>query len=464
MEIEKFIINNVKLFTNKSYFKTFCIILTNLSKNFSFYQKYNSLFKSKDYKDKKIIQKKNIHISNWFIIMKIILNKLESKEKELFENNLKLNGLVFSYLVKLCKIKAHKLYKLSIKERVSLNNLLLLYFDLCEKAIYPEQFNNKENNKKVKKLSLDNSNKYNICQTTRIHSASKSKIFKSNNNKNSLFLNDNNNKENSKVEEEDENSENNVKIKYGLGKIKITFLNSLSRLFIGKIDEKSVKEKYLMNITIKKDQKIKFHGENMSKVESYSRGLMNEINKEKGKYRGIIIDQNLAKIIDKYHKEQKILEEYKKSLNQKETYLLTKKLKKNIKFNKTIQIFDSNSPKSLHNSASCVNFSTLCKTDNYRKNINNNKIIFYRNKDYYGKKILFDKNNHYKIGAKKIKLERAYSNSNIYKRDKKLKGKIAKFLISKFKEYKNIYTRERKTEYQNYMSKRDFFYNDEFIY
>ena len=462
MDIEKYIVKHVKLFKNKIFFQSFSDILNNIYNNIDIYNRNDQIFINNKQDNSNLFQNKNNKVSYWFIIMKIILNKLELFEKEIFkENNLKINTLVFSYLVKLCKEKIQKLYKLSLKEKTSLNNLIFLYLDLSEQAIFPEKFIKNNNKKTIKKIKLfESTNKYNVSQSSRFYSTSKTKINKNNNKKQNLkllSLSNINHIDNS--QEDDENEENNVKKKYGIGRKKLLYKNSLSRLFIGEIDEKSVKEKYLMNITVKREQKIKFNGINMSKAESYAKGLINEINIKKGKYKGVIIDQNLAKTIAKFHKEQKLLEEYKKNLNEKNS--VSQHLKKKIKFNKTIQIFNSNDIKNLHGSASCFDFRTFHKIDDNKKLINNRKIILKKKRENE-KKIIFDNYNHYTKKNRPIKLimNKACSNSNMNKGFKNINRKITKYLN---RLNKNTFNKTRRTEFQNYMNKRDFFYNDEYI-
>ena len=126
----------------------------------------------------KSIYKKNSDDSYWFIIMKIIFNKLQNREKNLFlKDDQKINPLVFSYLIKLSKEKIQKINKLSIKEKVSFNRLIILYLDLCEKALF-EKTNKKGKKAKNMEISLENTNKYNSSKSLRVFSALKSKTNK----------------------------------------------------------------------------------------------------------------------------------------------------------------------------------------------------------------------------------------------------------------------------------------------
>ena len=491
MNIEKYILQKVKLYTNKYYFHLFQTILINLSKNISLYDKQTTLSQKLE----------NNKVKHWFFIMQIVLDKFKSKENSLiFENNLNINSLVFSYLVKLCKLKIRKLIKLSIRENAPLDILLRLYLDLCDQIMYPEKYEllKKEKEKKKKKqkdkdkkgieilLETTYKNKNNnnsSTQTSLMLTSRKLKLNKKrelNKIRSSNDIYENQNKSNSE-EDESEEDENNVQKKYGIGKIKLSYCNSLSRLFIGETDEKTVKEKYLKNITVKKEQKL--NGVKMTKAESYKKGIMNEIYKEKNRNKGVIIDQNMVKIIDKFNKDQKILEDYKKCLKLK---MKTNSNKNNIKIlkyinlnkNNTINtnINNSSNKKVLHNSMSCSYFVTNSKNinnkNNNKKSRNNLKLSLHYNSKKNGsylKNILLSnynifhdidnisKNQNKSVGNK-FKLKSKNSNS-LQNRNRK----IAKYLRNKFKEYKNTFFSQKKYGLQNYMNKKDFFYNNEYL-
>ena len=460
MNVEKYILNNVKLFTNIKYFKLFNTILINTSKNIFSYQKYNTLFDKVDNNKNNIKLMIKNNNSYWFILMKIILNKLELKEKSIFtidqNYNIDSNPIISLYLIKLCKTKIQKLLKLSIKLKAPLNNLIRLYLDLCDKQMYPEKYEMLNNKKKKKsmEISLENTNKYNNSQATRLYSSSKNKINKNNKIKKILSLNNINHNDNNSHDDEDD--ENNVQKKYGIGKLKLSYCNSLSRLFIGDTDEKSVKEKYLENITVKKEQKLKVKGVNMTKAESYTKRLINEI-----KHKGVIIDQNLAKIIDKFNKEQKVLEEYKKSLKSNNNNSKIKKFKKNMKLDKALTIFDSNKRKNLHGSASCFDFRTISKFDDYKNSRNNKKInVTKRGEGAYANNVLFNnyiKNNKNENKSIKFILKSTHLKLN------KVTNSSEKKIINKYRKYKNTYINPRKFVFQNFMDKKDFFYNNEYV-
>ena len=428
MDVEEYIHQKVKIFNNKSYFKLFQTILINLSKNITIYRKQYSL--SGRMENNNSNNGKKEKISFWFYIMKIVLDKLKAKEKAFFiKNNLDVNPLVFSYLVKLCKIKMVKLEKLSISENAPMENLIRLYLDLCQKEINPNIEDQNEEQKSTLEIVDNKNNKLSPKKTNQIKG----------------------NKNDNRREEEDLN-ENDVKKKYGIGKIRLTYNRSLCRLFIGDTDEKSVQKKHLMGITVKKDRTLKINGIQMGKSESYAKRIINEIGEEKGYY----IDDDLHKILNKFKREQKFLDDYKKNLKLEQNENV-KKLKTNSKFNKKdIKILGINSPKGIYKSPTQVNFNSFrtLKSSKSRKYIlgnlhtNNNKT---KNKNEKIEVKLFPKT---PIINKKIIFDGFEG-----------KRKISKNILNKFKKYKNSNTSlsSRKIDFHKYLiNKKDFFYNNEF--
>ena len=276
MDVETYINEKVKIFKNKMYFNLFKTILVNLSKNISIYRKQYSLAGRMEKNKNNLNSSSTDNISFWFYIMKIVLDKLKAKEKTFFiKNNLDVNPLVFSYLVKLCKIKIAKLEKLSIMENAPMDKVIRLYLDLCQKEINP----------KVRKKIEEQKSIFNLKDYINTRISPKNMNISS--------------KKDSKGEEEDSNE--NVTKKYGIGKLKLKYNKSLCRLFIGDTDEKSVQKKYLMSITVKKDRTLKINGQKLGKSEIYLRRIINEMGEEKGNY----IDNDMNKIITKFKNEQK---------------------------------------------------------------------------------------------------------------------------------------------------------------
>ena len=401
--------------------------MINLSKNFSVYKKQYSLAGRMD------SSKNKEKISLWFYIMKIVLDKLKTKEKKFFiKNNLDVNPLVFSYLVKLSKDKLAKLEKIAVVENAPMDNILRLYLDLCQEEINTESEEISKNQKS-------------FYEETNSNTHINTKISKNKLDKNILI-------------EEKDPLETDVKKKYGIGKFHLVYNRSLSRLFIGNTDEKSVKRKHLMSAKIKKD-KLKLNGLPIGKSEIYARRIINEFDEEKGNY----IDDDLNKIINKFKREQKYLDDYKKNLklgqSQSTRKLKTNNSKLKIK-NKSFNIFNIVSPKNIYKSSSQINITSLfplkTKTRNY--NLNN----LYTNK--------FNKTTTINFGSKINRNNNIYisktpkNNTRIFFSGFDEKRKISKFTLDKFKKYKknnNHYI--NKYDFKNYLMKRkDFFFNNEF--
>ena len=423
MDVEEYIHQKVKVFKNKSYFHLFQTILINLSRNITIYRKQYSL--SGRMENNNLNKNKTENVSLWFYIMKIVLDKLKAKEKTFFiKNNLDVNPLVFSYLVKLCKNKMIKLEKFSIAENAPMENLIRLYLDLCQKEINPDTSRKKEDQKSKFEVNDNKNNKISNRKSNQI-------------------------KMNEKKDEEDTN-ENDVKKKYGIGKVRLTYNRSLCRLFIGDIDEKSVQKKHLMSITVKKDRTLKINGVQMGKSESYAKRIINEIGEEKGYY----IDDDLHRIINKFKREQKFLDDYRKNLKLEQNENI-KKLKTNSKFNKkSLKILGLNSPKGAYKSQSPSHLSFKnCHTlrSEPRKYILNN---IYSNNKFKNEKI--------GVNLLPKTPKSPISRQGIIFGGFGEKRKISKDILNKFKKYKTNNT-SRKNEFNNYLiNKKDFFFNNQF--
>ena len=456
MDVETYINEKVKIFKNKSYYDLFKTILINLSKNISIYRKQYSLAGRMEKNKNNLNSSNTDNISFWFYIMKIVLDKLKAKEKTFFiKNNLDVNPLVFSYLVKLCKIKLAKLEKLSIAENAPMENIIRLYLDLCQKEVNPDAEED-QTQQSIPDIKEDNNNN---------NPSTKRKQNKD-----------------PKKEEEDPN-ENDVKAKYGIGKLRLTYNRSLCRLFIGDTDEKSVQKKHLMSITVKKDRTLKINGTQMGKSESYAKRIINEIGEEKGNY----IDDDMHRIINKFKREQKFLDDYRKNLKLEQNENI-KKIKNNEKYKnknmKSIKIINLYSPQKIniyktykiYKSLSHTNFNGLKtikpKTRNYdlnslcsiTNNTNTNRLSKMKTINFTN-----DIKNNNNINNKKIKYIPKTPNKNrkIIFSGFNGKKKISNFTLNKFKKYSGIYptsaSRRRKFDFQNYFTdKDDFFFNNDF--
>ena len=427
MDIETYINEKVKLFRNKNYFQLFKTILINLSKNFSVYKKQYSLAGRMD------SSKTKEKISPWFYIMKIVLDKLKTKEKKFFiKNNLNTNPLVFSYLVKLCKNKLAKLEKIANVENTSMDNILRLYLDLCQVETNKESEEISKNQKSFYEETDSNTNTY-------------TKISKKTFDKNKLI-------------EKKDPIEAEFKKKYGIGKFRLLYNRSLSRLFIGDTDEKSVQKTHLMNVKVKKDR-LKSNGIPLDKSEIYARRIINEYGEEKGNY----IDDDLNRIINKFKRDQKYLDDYKKNIkleqSQRTRKLKTNNSKLNIK-NKNFNIFNIVSPKNIYKSSSQINITSLLpikvKSRNYNlNNLNTNKFNKTTNINF-GNNINRNNNTYISNTPK--------NNTRIFFGGFNIRRKISKINLDKFMKYKNNSNHYmNKFDFKNYLMKRkDFFFNNEF--
>ena len=426
MNIETYIQEKVKIFKNKKYFHLFKTILINLSKNISMYKKQYSLLGRMESNSNKNSEK----ISLWFYIMKIILDKFKTKEKDFFiKNKLDVNPLIFSYLVKLCKNKLVKLEKLSIEEDASMENILQLYLDLCQKEINSEIEETSKNQRSFYDDIDDNIN---------------NKISRK--------------KEHQNIIEEYDLNDTYMKKKYGIGKFRLEYNRSHCRLFIGDIDESSVKKKHLMSVKAKKDRALKIYGIPMGKPEPYARGIIKELGDEKGCY----IDDDLNKVINKFKREQKFLDDYKKN-SRLEHSASSKKQKSNnnskIKIkNKSIKLNNSLSPRNIYKSPSHINIISF--NPSKMKTRNNNLRNLCTNKFSKTTFINFGSNIKRNIDISKT----PKSNKEIFFNGSNEKRKISKIFLDKFKKYKNnnnLFI--NKVDFKNYlMKKKDFFFNNEF--
>jgi hypothetical protein len=334
------------------------------------------------------------------------------------------------------------LEKLAIAENASMENILRLYLDLCQKEI---NFEAEEKSKNQKSFYDEIDTNINI-----------------NNNKNNKLP-----KKRTSIIEENDQNEIDVKKKYGIGKFRLTYNRSLCRLFIGDTDEKSVQKKHLMSITVKKDRTVKINGVAMGKSESYARRIINEIGEEKGNY----IDDDLNKIINKFKREQKYLDEYKKNLKLEQSESVKKLKTNNSKLkikNKKIKMFNIKSPKNIFKSSSQVNYTNFYSPKIKTRNFNFNSL--YNNKNSKTNTINFSsinnkKNNFFVSKAPKSNKRYIFSGFNG-------KRKISKIFLDKFRKYNNnennnnCYTNiiEKKVDVKKnyFINKKDFFFNNEF--
>lgn len=403
MEVEKYIKTEVKLFTYRNYFKYFNEILLNLAKNALTYQQYITL-------SSKLPNNNYTYNSNnlWFLLMELIFDKINYNKikgvspRSTFINNSinnDLNTLIYSYLKFLCKKKLKLLIPITVKEGTNLIDVVNLYLEMCEEEIFPEKFRKKplENEKSLHESKSLHSNKktpkkpfmlggikflkFGFPKKLKFPLKKKSikqklnsldeKLQIKTNNINNL----NNNSNESNNEQENEISYSGHK-KYKIKLNKLTYDESLSRLFIGETDERSIKNKFLSGITVRKEQNLKVKGQCLGVSESFVKRIINEIYINNPTHHGVIVDENLAKTLEKFSKDRGVIDDYRRedrtnNSNLKRKIILKKSIKEIIGNSRIVP--SENGQKNSFNSKKKINLNIL-------SNCLSNKEIFTTNR------------------------------------------------------------------------------------
>ena len=231
---------------------------------------------------------------------------------------------------------------------------------------------------------------------------------------------------------------NDVHKKYGIGKKKLSYNNSLSRLFIGDTDENTVRLKYLSNISVKKEQKLNI------KKDCYVKNILSDVYNSGRAYNGIIVDQDMVKVLDKFNQEQKFMDDYKKkekSVKSNSKKKILKNFRNKFKINPQKSLIKSFSGSKINND-SC---------NNNKSNFNTNNIydLFKKNKDKI--KISLDYKNSYS------KIEDKLLNKNTLSPTPKITGKFFQKEFD-FKK-KDTQLKPKKINFYDYFGKNDFFFD-----
>ena len=300
----------------------------------------------------------------------------------------------------------------------------------------------------------------------------------------------------------------------GINKIKnkknsLLYCNSFTKLFIGNIDENSVKERHLSNMAVKYEQKLHVNGSYIDLSGGYLKQLFNKISRQKQSKENDLKAQNssckkLIEIQKMFQKDYQIIEKTKK-INQKNkekisksqrsiksnsklfhsnigscnpshklaspSYSQKKKLDQNTSNDNTFEqklkyrkITNYNQPKNLKNKIikrinlnSNINSSFKYLPGNKIDNIFSSSYIHNsQNKDnsrslssiFKGNKNISNGKN---IFGKKKFIEKLRINKDIFKRNLGLNS-------TKYESINNIDNLKRKITLKNYMNKNDFFY------
>ena len=494
MNIEEIIKNNIKLFTNSKYFRIFSNILKEISLCIFKLEDCKSLSYILDNTENDLKEIKNTtNCSLWFIVMKALLYQRKNKCSKEYN----IDYLSYKYLLRLCKLKNKQLLTIAIKQKKNIFSCVKIYLRLCE-----EKFNEKG------KLFLSKNS---------LKKRRRSSIFRrsTNTNRRIPLIKANISKEEiKKIKEGNKRKSCEKKEISGINKIKnkknsLLYCNSFTKLFIGNIDENSVKERHLSNMAVKYEQKLHVNGSYIDLSGGYLKQLFNKISRQKQSKENDLKAQNssckkLIEIQKMFQKDYQIIEKTKK-INQKNkekisksqrsiksnsklfhsnigscnpshklaspSYSQKKKLDQNASNDNTFEqklkyrkITNYNQPKNLKNK--------IIKRINLNSNINStfkylpgNKIdnIFSssyihnsQNKDnsrslssiFKGNKNISNGKN---IFGKKKFIEKLRINKDIFKRNLGLNS-------TKYESINNIDNLKRKITLKNYMNKNDFFY------
>ena len=311
----------------------------------------------------------NFTSSKWFYIMKAIFStiyipdfsEIKDLENGLFNNNIfnkdniksyEIDKLQYFYLKNICIKKLKKIQYLSFKLKISLNNIIDIYFDLCIKEMF---LKNKRDRHILQYISKNNGNelfngKFRIINPSKKNTLSRIKIRRQSIhnafiNLNSL-KNDNSLAIKNKKQEDDVitniiNKKNNtidiLEKRSKSTRPKLLYCNSFTRLFIGETDKESILKRHLSNILVLKNN-LNVNGTYVDLSKGYIKKIFYNLY-QKNK-RQLLIDDYLKKTFEKYKFNQKYLDEYNKkntSIPKKSFYI------KKSKFMNAIDIpFDDN--------------------------------------------------------------------------------------------------------------------------
>ena len=439
--LEEIILSKVKLFTKESYYRYFRSILLELYKNIHAFQSRTSLISGLKSK----LKEKN-NSSLWDIILILIF---PSKNKNYIEENIiqydpSLNPLCFQYLKNLCYNRMKKLTNLANIERVSLDQVITLYINLCEKKIYV-----KKEPKKATIRLLGNFLRKNLEH------------------KGSLIFP----KQNLILSRQLKLNVKKISGKNGPSIQPLEYANSFTRLFIGETDEVSVRERYLSNMVVKKQRQLHL----LNSCGDFSFLYLKKMYKKLFKNEGTKgkMDNDMISILKQFENDHKRIDNFQRDLmtirkqnflndiNDNFTPFQLDKIKNNIKNTFRKKKFKSRTTKFKLRSK-----SVLGTTEMYNKNHEiSYKII---NKIKYVNKFNFNSsdskknknNDELRLNKRMIN---SYVNNNIldikknnfiYRRNKR-KNRIADIEKDKFKSY----SVDKKTNFiKNYMNKSDFFF------
>jgi hypothetical protein len=442
--LEEIILNKVKLFSKESYYRQFRDILLELYKNIFAFKKKDSLSVSMMSK----IKERN-NSSLWHIISILIFPlKYHLKDEEIYLNDYNLDPLSFQYLKNLCYTKMKKLTNLAMIERVSLERVIPIYLNLCEKQI--------KTNKEKKKGTLRLKGNYLQINSNR---------------KASILLRQNSLLNRPKINLKKIN-------KNGPSIQPLEYANSFTRLFIGETDEASIRERYLSNMIVKKQKQLHLLNSYGELSIMYLKKMYKKLFKNEGA-KGTM-DNDMINIMKQFENDHKRIDNFQRNSSSNDNphymiennhYLLLSELNKqkekvnnaknknrNAKIKRSKINFNNYNSNSLYNSAevSKNNRELNLKSLYFRKN-KNNSMNYEKNKK--NDALAFNKRIINSYGS--YKLLNAQKNNIINSYGKNLKKNFSVVLgRNKFKSYSSSsFTNNKKFFIKNYMNKSDFFFS-----
>ena len=438
--LEEIILNKIKLFTKDNYYRQFRSILLEFYKNIYAFKKKTSLSMSMMSK----IKERN-KSSLWFIIYIIILPlKSELKEENIFKNEYNLNPLCFQYLKNLCFVRMKKLINFAMVENVSMENILPVYLNLCEKHLRSNREKRMGTLKSKGNNLQNNSNRKASLLFTKQNSIINRPLLKINVKK---IINKN-----------------------GPSIQPLEYSNSFTRLFIGETDEQSIRERYLSNMIVKKQKQLHL----LNSYGELSVMYLQKMYKKLFKNEGGTMDNDMINIIKQFENDHKRIDNYQRSsessekphyiqdLNNNNIFALelnkekekinykNRNRNRNIKAKRKHNKYNSNSILR-STEVSKNNIDIKLKSLYSRKNIyklKNNSINYEKHKKFddfiFPRKIINSTSSYKIINFKKY---------NIYKERNMQKNYSAFFGISNIKN-----SNQKKSSIKNYMNKSDFFF------
>ena len=453
-ELTEKLIKEVKLFLKENYFKCFQSILIELSINILAYQKRKLL-----YSPITSFQSNNSSYSSlWSVIFLLIFPQKE----ENYINEFNINPICYEYIKALCYKKVKLLLMISINEKIPIKRLVKFYIKLCEQKIEEEK------NKKLKQMNeIFNykkfGKKYNpITQTSR-----QSNYFF--NNSQSKSLNRINKKPSEKI------------IQYSQQSPQLEYSNSFTRLFIGETDEDSIRERYLSNMVVKKQNQMHLYNSYVELSSVYIKRLYNKIFKKEGG-KGVM-DKDMINVVNQFENDHRKIEKFQRNevnlerispqydevkyklqlelQNQRKKYINTKKKKSSTVVNNlNHKIIGTNSDENKNLNGS-IKIKNISKFNNSRRlSRSSSQPTLYNSNKLYN----FDNSNksikvytNIKYSANKNKNNKCYkllpSNSYIfgYTSVKNMRGR-------NFEKNEKQTNKRKRYIIQNYMNNNDFFF------